>query len=177
MGSESTDAKLAGAVRSAEKGLLAFIRKQIDDVEEAEDILQDTFFQLALKYNPSEPIANVTGWLYRVAKNKIIDLYRRRAVRGQEVSMDGVEGLNLMVAADEPFDQELLSVAMEEALASLPEAQRTIFIQNEIEGKTFRQISEETGIPINTLLSRKHLAVLRLRELLSEIYHELVEDE
>jgi len=174
---ESVEARLTRAVKSAEKGLLAFIRKQIDDVEESEDLLQDVYFQLAANYDPAAPISNITGWLYRVARNKIIDLYRRRGSRATEIDLEHAESASdRLDNADLPYEQEMMWEAFNEALDELPKAQREVFIMNEMEGLSFKEISARLSVPVNTLLSRKHSAVVQLRESLAEIYNELIED-
>ncbi len=171
---ESVEARLTHAVKSAEKGLLAFIRKQIDDLDESEDLLQDVFYQLAVNYDPAAPIANITGWLYRVARNKIIDLYRKRGSRGTDLNLEhAASASDMLDNADLPYEQEMMWEAFNEALADLPKAQREVFVMNEMEGLSFKEISARLSVPVNTLLSRKHSAVVQLRESLSEVYSEL----
>jgi RNA polymerase sigma factor (sigma-70 family) len=173
---ESVEARLTHAVKSAEKGLFAFIRKQIDDLEESEDLLQDVFYQLAANYDPAAPIANITGWLYRVARNKIVDLYRKRGSRGAPIDLVHAESASdRLDNADLPYEQEMMWEAFNEALEDLPKAQREVFVLNEMEGLSFKEISSRLNVPVNTLLSRKHSAVVQLRESLSEIYQELID--
>jgi RNA polymerase sigma factor (sigma-70 family) len=167
--------------------LLGFIRSRVSSVEEAEDILQDVFYQFIVGYESIESIDRVTSWLYSVARNKIIDRYRRDAVRPKKADFEGAVGRD----EDSPLTlQEILpdlgnspeSVLLREAiwdeimeaLDVLPPDQREIFIQNEIEDRGFREISEETGVSINTLLSRKRYAILSLRKRLKKFYDDVV---
>jgi len=166
--------------------LLSFIRNRVSDVDEAEDILQDVFYQFVAGYETIESLDRVTSWLFSVARNKIIDRYRREASRPKRTDF----GLHTGAEEDAPITlQEILpdlgntpedSLFREAiwdgimiALEELPEEQRDIFILNEIEEKGFREISEETGVSINTLLSRKRYAILALRKKLQKLYEEI----
>jgi RNA polymerase sigma factor (sigma-70 family) len=160
--------------------LLAFIRRRIRDQSEAEDILQDVFYQLAASYSVTEPIENLTSWLFTVARNRITDWYRkRRPVPPAEVRDPGgspdPEEL-LLDARSSPelaYWQSEVWSELAEALDELPEEQRTVFVQHELEGRSFKDLAEVTGVPLNTLLSRKRYAVLFLRERLQDLYDEL----
>ena len=168
---------LSHAVATAEHGLRQFIRQQIDDIEETEDLLQDVYYQLVLNYDPAQPIANLTGWLYRVARNKIIDLYRRRSSRGVHLDLDhATSQTSERDNADADFEQQAMWEAMNEALEALSDEQREVFILNELEGISFKEISAKLGVPVNTLLSRKHAAVQKLRASLAELYEEYTSD-
>ncbi len=155
--------------------LLGFIRKRIANPDTAEDILQDVFYRLVEGFSVTEPIENLAGWLYSVAKNRIIDWYRKKRL----YSISGVEtgeGIHLLdVFGDNNFHpekilyQELFAEELARSLQKLPEKQRYVFIQHELEGKSFKEISQETGDTINTLISRKRYAVLFLRERLKAI--------
>lgn len=147
---------------------------------EAEDILQDVFYQLVASYNVTEPIENLTSWLFTVARNKIIDWYRKRR-HLTPVREDGETGepLNLedilydpTQNPDEVYARSLVWTELADALDDLPGEQREVFVMHELEGRSFKEIAEITGERINTLLSRKRYAVLRLRESLQELYDE-----
>ena len=164
--------------------LFGFIRKRVNTEEDAEDILQDVWYQLTTTVD-TEPIEQISGWLFAVARNKIIDRYRRR----QPASLE-----SLLPETDEPGAADLAGIlldnsnnpetanlralfwkTLQEALDELPEEQRTVFIQNELEGIPFKDIAAVTGEKVNTLISRKRYAVLFLRERLLTLYHEITE--
>jgi RNA polymerase sigma factor (sigma-70 family) len=169
--------------------LLGFIRSRVSSVEEAEDILQDVFYQFVAGFDTIESLDRATSWLYSVARNKIIDRYRRDAARPKRTDFE----VNAGKDEDAPLTlQEILpdlgntpeSAMLREAiwdeitdaLDELPALQREIFIQNEIEEKSFREISESTGVSINTLLSRKRYAITALRKRLQRFYDEVLEN-
>ncbi len=168
--------------------LLGFIRSRVSSVEEAEDILQDVFYQFIAGFDGIESIDRVTSWLYSVARNKIIDRYRRDAVRPKKTDFLSAAGKNeeeaplslqeILPDLDNSPESTLLREAIwdeiVEALEELPADQREIFIQNEMEERGFREISEETGVSINTLLSRKRYAILALRKRLQKFYNDVV---
>jgi RNA polymerase sigma factor (sigma-70 family) len=167
--------------------LLGFIRSRVSSVEEAEDILQDVFFQFVSGFETIESLDRVTSWLYSVARNKIIDRYRRDAARPQRTDFELISGKDddapltlqdILPDLDNTPESTLLREAIwdeiTDALAELPADQREIFIQNEIEEKGFREISEATGVSINTLLSRKRYAILALRKRLRRFYEDVV---
>ncbi len=167
--------------------LLGFIRSRVSSVEEAEDILQDVFFQFVSGFDTIESLDRVTSWLYSVARNKIIDRYRRDAVRPKQTDFELISGKDddapltlqdILPDLDNTPEATLLREAIwdeiTEALAELPADQREIFIQNEIEEKGFREISEATGVSINTLLSRKRYAILALRKRLQRFYDDTI---
>jgi RNA polymerase sigma factor (sigma-70 family) len=165
--------------------LLGFIRSRVSTVEEAEDILQDVFYQFIAGFKTIESLDRVTSWLYSVARNKIIDRYRRDASRPKRTDFELLSGKDdapltlqeILPDLDNTPEATLLREAIwdeiTEALAELPIEQREIFIQNELEDKSFREISEETGISINTLLSRKRYAIMSLRKRLQVFYDDL----
>lgn len=171
-----------------EKGrLLSFIRNRVSSTEEAEDILQDVFYQFVSGFEAIGSIDRIPSWLYSVARNKIIDRYRRNAVRPRTASFEG----SLSSDEDAPLTlQEILpdlgntpegtllrDAIWDEimlALEELPAEQREIFIQNEIEEQGFREIAERTGVSINTLLSRKRYAILALRKRLQRFYDDVI---
>lgn len=165
--------------------LLGFIRNRVNSAEEAEDILQDVFYQFVAGFETIGSLDRVTSWLFSVARNKIIDRYRKEAVRPKRTtfgtaSLDEDAPLSLQDilpdlgnTPEDAYLRELIWDAINDALGELPEEQREIFIQNEIEEKSFREIAEETGVSINTLLSRKRYAILALRRKLQRFYDEL----
>lgn len=166
--------------------LLGFIRNRVSSVEEAEDILQDVFFQFIAGYETIESLDRITAWLFSVARNKIIDRYRKDAVRPVRTGFTGQTGTDddspltlqeiLPDLGNTPEDtlfREVIWEAVIDALDELPADQREIFILNEMEDRSFREISEKTGISINTLLSRKRYAILALRKKLQALYNEI----
>ena len=158
--------------------LRSFIRKHVADASEAEDILQDVFYELLEAYRLMKPVEHVTAWLFRVARNRMIDLFRRSKPSSlnnpafAEEEGDTLE--DLLPSADAgpeaAYARSLLLDAMDEALEELPAAQRDVFIAHELMGQSFKEISAETGLSVNTLLSRKHYAVVHLRQSLQAIY-------
>jgi RNA polymerase sigma factor (sigma-70 family) len=173
--------RLEKVYRSERKSLLGFIRSRIGSLEEAEDVLQDVFFQAIRAASVTDPIENVVGWLYRIARNKIIDRYRRKkdtiSLQQQEREDATLEDL----LADSGIDTEKEVIrravmdALIEALEELPSEQRDAFIQQAIEGRTFREISEQSGTPLNTLIARKRYAVQFLRNRLQDL-REIVDE-
>ncbi len=162
--------------------LLGFIQKRIASPEDAEDVLQDVYLQAMKHVNALDAIDNLSGWLFRIARNKIIDRYRRKKT---EVSIDADDENGrslhdlLNIETDETRDDEtrgFVMQAIQEGIDELPKAQKSVFIAQVIEGKTFRRISEESGESINTLLARKRYAVQylqkRLKYLLDIIYNQ-----
>ena len=169
--------------------LLGFIRNRVANVEEAEDILQDVFYQFIAGFQGIESLDRITSWLYSVARNKIIDRYRREAAKPKqtdfEIGVSNEDGTPLTLQEISPdLDNSPESMLIREAiwdeitdaLSELPSDQREIFIQNEMEGKSFREISERTGVSINTLLSRKRYAIISLRKRLQKFYDEILMD-
>ena len=170
--------------------LLGFIRSRVSSTEEAEDILQDVFYQFVVGFEAIESLDRATSWLYSVARNKIIDRYRRDASRPQRADFEMLAGIEdeapltlqeILPDLDNTPESTLLREAIwdeiTDALDELPKDQREIFIQNEIEEKGFRQIAEETGLSINTLLSRKRYAILALRKRLQKFYDDIILDQ
>lgn len=169
--------------------LLGFIRNRVATLEEAEDILQDVFYQFIAGYETIQSVDRVTSWLFSVARNKIIDRYRKESTRPKQADfamrLDGDEDVPLTLQeilpdlGNSPEDvllRDALWDAIMEALEELPVEQREIFIQNEMEERGFREIAEETGVSINTLLSRKRYAILALRKRLQSLYNDLIAD-
>lgn len=169
------------------KRLLGYIRRRISDQVEAEDILQDVFYQLTVGFRDIRKIENLTAWLYRVADNRIIDLFRKKrpvSISYNENSKnddDGPFSLHEILPSlgSKPEDDELKEMiweTIEETLSELPEEQRNVFVANEFEDMSFKEIYERTGTGISTLISRKRYAVLALRERLNELYKLLKEN-
>ncbi len=167
--------------------LLGFIRGRVSTLEEAEDILQDVFYQFIAGFSTIESLDRVTSWLYSVARNKIIDRYRRDSARPKRTDFELIAGNDgeapltlqeILPDLDNTPESTLLREAIwdeiTEALAELPAEQREIFILNEIEEKGFREIAEQTGVSINTLLSRKRYAILALRKRLQSFYDDVI---
>lgn len=173
--------RITVAYKKERNRLLGYIRSRIHDQFEAEDILQDIFYQLTVGFRNIERIENLTAWLYRVANNRIIDLFRKKrhsAFSYNENYADDEDGpLTLEEILPStgtlPDDEEIKEIiweTIEETLSELPEEQSSVFIQNEFEDLSFKEISEKTGVGINTLISRKRYAVLALRDNLKELY-------
>jgi RNA polymerase sigma factor (sigma-70 family) len=171
---------LEKAVRAEHRHLFDFIRRRVRTTEDAEDILQDVLYQFFASYSVTEPIEKLTAWLFRVARNRIIDWYRKK--RPESLPPDEHnpgEPLNLedilydsSMNPDRLFARSVVWNELSDALEDLPEDQREVFVLHELEGKSFKEIAAETGEPVNTLLSRKRYAVLALRERLQDLYDE-----
>ena len=180
----STGKNISGLIGRFGKQLLGFIRKRVDSQADAEDILQDVWYQLTTAVD-TEPIEQVSGWLFKVARNKIIDRYRKKQPDSLDQLLDRGEFTDgpelaaiLLDKGDDPETANLRSLfwkALYEALDQLPEEQRTVFVWNELDGLSFKEIAERTGEKVNTLISRKRYAVLGLRERLLHLYQEIIE--
>ena len=174
------DQRTTEVVRRERSRLMGFIRRRVPDPLDAEDILQDVFHELAEANRLLVPIEHVTGWLFRVARNRIIDLFRRQRPERLSAPLPGDgEGAratleDLLPSRDAgPEALHVRRVILEElalALDELPAEQRAVFVAHELEGRSFKELSAETGVSVNTLLSRKHYAVLHLRERLQDLY-------
>lgn len=178
------DEQIADTLDRERTRLRNFIRRQVADPADAEDILQDVFFELVEAYRMMKPVEHAAAWLFRVARNRVIDLFRRRKREGERavapVTDEGevLEILDLLPSPDAgPEAAYMRGVLLDEldaALDELPAEQREAFIANELMGKSFKEIAAETGVGVNTLLSRKRYAVLYLRERLRAIYEEFI---
>jgi RNA polymerase sigma factor (sigma-70 family) len=173
--------KISSAYIAERKRLLGYIRNRIPAPVEAEDLLQDVFYQLTLGFRDLERIENLTAWLYTVTNNRIIDRFRKKRpvkVSLTETNHDGEDGPMslsdiLPALASTPEDEdlrELIWEMIEEVLMDLPAEQREVFVAHEFEDIGFKELSEKTGISVNTLISRKRYAVLALRKKLEELY-------
>jgi len=178
------DQRLSEAIEREQGRLRNFIRRRVADETEAEDILQDVFYELIEAYRLMKPIEQVGAWLFRVARNRIIDVFRKKkpeALGDQKIRQnDDGEPMTLEDLLPSPdagpeaeYARNILLEELDAALDELPDDQREVFVANELEGRSFKEISAETGVSVNTLLSRKHHAVLHLRRRLRSIYEEL----
>ena len=177
------DQRIAEVVRRERPRLLNFIRRRVPDPLDAEDILQDVFYKLVEANRLLMPIDHVTGWLFRVARNRITDLFRRKKPESLSAVAFGGEDDDLLLLEDllpspdaGPEALYARNVLLDEiamAVDELPADQREVFVAHELEGRSFNEIAGETGVNVNTLLSRKRYAVLRLRQRLQSIYDEL----
>lgn len=183
---ERQNQSIQETVKKESPRLLDFIRRRIPDADDAEDILQDVFYQLVETSRLFKPIEDVGAWLFTVARNKITDRFRKKKPESLEKQLlhsreEEGEMLNLsdiLPAKNDLPETKMLRTAimeeLEDALDDLPKEQREVFMLHEIDGKSFKEISEVTGASVNTLLSRKRYAVLFLRERLKELYKELL---
>ncbi len=166
------DRRIADVVSREESRLRNFIRRRVADSRDVEDIVQDVFSELVEANRMLMPIDHVTGWLYRVARNRIIDLFRKKTP--ERFDDEGEERLLSSDAGPEDaFERSVLLDELEDAIDELPKEQRDVFIAHEIDGKSFKEISAETGVNVNTLLSRKRYAVMQLRRRLQGVYDDL----
>jgi len=179
------DQRISEAIDRDRARLRNFIRSRVPDPSDVEDILQDVFYELIEAYRMLKPIEQVTAWMFRVARNRMTDRFRKKKFETLEsdtvaLSEDG-EALRLTellpsqdAGPEAAYARSVLVDELEEALEELPQDQRAVFITHEIEGHSFKEIAEQTGVSMNTLLSRKHYAVLHLRQRLQAIYDEFV---
>ena len=176
------DRRISEVVKREQSRLRNFIRRRVPDPRDAEDILQEVFYELVEANRLLMPIEHVTGWLFRVARNRITDLFRKKkpesfsdaAVAGDDEELLRLEDLlpSPDAGPDALYARSVLLDELELALDELPEEQREVFVGHEIEGRSFKEMAAETGVSVNTLLSRKRYAVLHLRERLQSIYDE-----
>ncbi len=178
------DRRISEAVEREQSRLRNFIRKRVPDESDAEDILQDVFYELVEAFRLMQPIEEVGAWLFRIARNRIIDLFRKRRPSSFDTGFagDGQERQTLRLeellpspeaGPEAAYARTVLLDELDAALDDLPEEQREVFIAHEIEGRSFKELSAATGVNVNTLLSRKHSAVLQLRRHLQGIYEEI----
>jgi RNA polymerase sigma factor (sigma-70 family) len=175
------DQRISEVVKREQFRLRNFIRRRVPDPRDVEDILQDVFFELVEADRLLMPIEHVTGWLFRVARNRITDLFRKKKPEsfGDGALADEENDLRLEDLLPSPdagpdalYARHVLLDELEAAIDELPEEQREVFVAHELEGRSFKEMSAETGVNVNTLLSRKRYAVLHLRERLRSIYEE-----
>jgi len=178
--------RITTAYKEERNRLLGYIRRRTSGKFEAGDILQDVFYQLTVGFNDLRRINNLTAWLYKVADNRITDLFRKKKPVTLDYRTNTSQGEEGPLTLEEilpsvgstPEDDELKEMIWEtidETLSELPEEQRRVFVENEFEEMSFKEISEKTGVGVNTLISRKRYAVLALRENL-EIFYKLLKD-
>ena len=184
--SEEQQHTIRETVLKEQKRLMNFIRQQVPTEEDAEDVLQDVFYQFTQGFDTIESIDKATSWLFRVARNRITDLFRKKKPvtfstiqpeqKDSEEKTLMLEDIlpDLSNAPDALYLRSLVWEAIQEAIDALPEKQRQVFVLHEFEDKSFKDISEITGASVNTLLSRKRYAILFLRERLQDLYDELV---
>ena len=178
------DQQISRVVEEERSRLLNFIRRRVPDPRDAEDILQDVFYELVEANRLLMPIDHITGWLFRVARNRIIDLFRKqKPVNFSDADIPDDENDSLAfedllpspdAGPDALYAQGVLLAAFDLAITELPPEQRQVFVAHEIEGLSFKEISARTGVGLNTLLSRKRHAVLHLRERLQGIYDDFM---
>jgi len=178
------DQRISEAVAREGPRLRNFIRRRVEDRAEAEDILQDVFCELVEANRLLMPIDQITGWLFRVARNRIIDFFRKK--RPQSFSSiaianeddERLELEDLLASPDAGpeavYVRNVVLDELERAIDELPEEQRAVFVAHELEGRSFKEIAAQTGVSLNTLLARKRYAVLRLRERLQDVYDEFM---
>jgi len=176
------DQRISQVVNQERSRLLNFIRRRVPDPRDAEDILQDVFYELVEANRLLMPIDHITGWLFRVARNRIIDLFRKKkpvvfsdlGFADEGENEDSLHFEDLLPSPDAGPDavyaRGVLLAAFDLAISELPPEQREVFVAHEIEGLSFKEIAARTGVGMNTLLSRKRYAVLHLRERLQDIY-------
>ena len=179
------DQRISEVVKREQSRLRNFIRRRVPDPRDAEDVLQDVFYRLVEANRLLMPIEHVTGWLFRVARNRITDLFRKKKPElFSDAAIEDEEGEALQIEDLLPspdagpealYFRNLLLDELELALDELPDEQREVFVAHELEGRSFKELAEETGVSVNTLLSRKRYAVLHLRERLQTIYDEFDE--
>jgi RNA polymerase sigma factor (sigma-70 family) len=179
------DQRISEVVKREQSRLQNFIRRRVPDPRDAEDILQDVFYELVEANHLLMPIEHLTGWLFRVARNRITDLFRKKkpesfsntAAARKKTEDDEFLRLDDLLPSpdagpDALYARNLLLDELESAVAELPDEQREVFVRHELEGRSFKQMAADTGVSVNTLLSRKRYAVLHLRERLQSIYDE-----
>lgn len=185
---ESQNRQIQETVRRERGRLLAFIRSRIPRQDDAEDIVQDVFYEFTEMYRLMKPVEQITSWLFTVARNKITDRFRKKkpelledvfTFKTSDDDNDGYLLDDLLPAADvRPADAEMMRetimTALMDALDELPVEQRHVFVQHELEDKSFKEIAAESGVTVNTLLSRKRYAVLFLRDRLKFLYDDLL---
>lgn len=178
------DQRISDVVNREQSRLMNFIKRRVPDPRDAEDILQDVFYELVEANRLLMPLDHVTGWLFRVARNRIIDLFRKKQPESfsDETMLDADDEVlqfeDLLPSPDAGpeglYARQVLLHELELAIDALPEEQRDVFIAHELDGRSFKDIAKETDVSINTLLSRKRYAVIRLRERLQTVYDEFL---
>ena len=178
------DQHISEVVKREQSRLRNFIRRRVPDPYDAEDILQDVFYRLVEANRLLMPIEHVTGWLFRVARNRITDLFRKKEpenfsdITAVDDEGDDLSFEDLLPAPDAgpeaSYVREMLLDELETALEELPKEQREVFVAHELEGRSFKDLAANSGVSVNTLLSRKRYAVLHLRERLHAVHDEFL---
>jgi RNA polymerase sigma factor (sigma-70 family) len=178
------DRQISETVEQQRSRLRSFISRRVADPSDVEDILQEVFFELVEAYRLMKPIEMVGAWLFQVARNRIIDGFRKKKPEPlADLNVESEEGEMLSIEEFLPspdagpeaaYTRTVLIEELEAAVDELPEEQRRVFIGHEIEGRSFKELATETGVSINTLLSRKRYAVLHLRRRLQSVYDEFL---
>jgi RNA polymerase sigma factor (sigma-70 family) len=171
-------------VKREQSRLLNFIRRRVPDPADAEDVLQEVFYRLVEANRLLMPIEHITGWLFQVARNRITDLFRKKqpeTFNGFIIADENGDELQFEDLLPSPdagpeaeYARKLLLEELRRAIDELPKDQREVFMANEFEGRSFKQLAEQTGVNLNTLLARKHYAVLALRERLRRAYDDFL---
>jgi RNA polymerase sigma factor (sigma-70 family) len=179
------DQQISEVVALERARLRNFIRRRVSDEGDVEDILQDVFYELVEAYRTMKPIERVSAWLYRVARNRITDLFRKKrpeALDAKSIERDA-DGESILLedllpspdaGPEAAYARALLLEELDAALDELPEEQSQVFVAHEIEGRSFKELAQATGQNVNTLVLRKHYAVIHLRERLEAIYNEFL---
>jgi RNA polymerase sigma factor (sigma-70 family) len=176
------DQRISEVVRRERSRLLNFIRRRVPDPGDAEDIAQEVFYRLVEANRLLMPIEHITGWLFQVARNRITDLFRKKQPENfSEIDVDDEDGLHFEDLLPSPdagpeaeYVRHVLLEELKKALSELPKEQREVFVAHELEGRSFKELAAETGVSVNTLLSRKRYAVLHLRDRLQRVYDEFL---
>ena len=178
------DQRISEVVKREQLRLLNFIRRRVPDPVDAEDILQDVFYRLVEANRLLMPIEHITGWLFRVARNRITDLFRKKEPENfSDIAMADENGEDLRfedllpsldAGPEAVYARNLLLEELSQSLGELPKEQREVFIAHELDGRSFKALASESGVSVNTLLSRKRYAVLHLRERLQRVYDEFM---
>lgn len=182
--------RITAAVAAQGPRLRAFVRRQVADIADVEDIVQDAFLELVSAYRLMEPVVHVTAWLQRVARNRIIDRFRRRSRKERFIDSPSLHDLHGDVGPpgdpaewqaprsanpDVSYERDVIAEQLVAALNELPPEQRAVFVAHELDGRSYKDLAAETGTRVNTLLSRKHAAILHLRRRLKNIHPELTD--
>lgn len=178
------DREITATVRRERPRLSNFIRRRVRNSADADDILQEVLFEFVEAYHLPAPIERASAWLFRVARNRVIDLFRKKReqsldeMAGEAAAQDGEHRLDLLLPAadDSPesaYARSVLLAELQLALDALPADQREVFVAHELDGVSFKQMASSSGVPMNTLLARKRYAVLHLRQSLQSIYDQL----
>jgi RNA polymerase sigma factor (sigma-70 family) len=181
---EDQDRRIVAALERERPRLIQWLRRQVADPAEIEDLLQDVFYELVVAYRLLRPVEQAGAWLFRVARNRLVDRWRKKKPEPlADQAQTTAEGKLLSLAdllpspeagPEAAYARSVLVEELEDALAELPDGHREVFLAHEVEGLSFKEIAARTGVGVNTLLSRKHAAVLQLRRRLQAAYEEFL---